>query len=186
MDLKWFKDNIAELKSKKYTLDGEINIACCLGERAHLLVAEIERLQSQLQRSQDAVNGLNRALLTTNEVNAQQVLHWRRKAEEPYACDGIRFIAEERMRQFHAESFSLEHDAHHTKGELAIAGACYAGLSASHADGRDPSEVPSPFSWPWQKRHWKPSSDPIRNLARAGALIAAEIDRLRRGQSSTE
>ena len=27
---------------------------------------------------------------------------------------------------------------------------------------------------------WKPSIDPVRNLAKAGALIAAEIDRLQR------
>jgi hypothetical protein len=31
-------------------------------------------------------------------------------------------------------------------------------------------------------RWWKPSTDPIRNLERAGALIAAEIDRLERAR----
>lgn len=33
--------------------------------------------------------------------------------------------------------------------------------------------------WPWAVRWWKPK-DPIRDLVRAGALIAAEIDRLQR------
>ena len=32
--------------------------------------------------------------------------------------------------------------------------------------------------WPWDKKWWKPSDDPIKNLIKAGALIAAEIDRL--------
>jgi hypothetical protein len=32
--------------------------------------------------------------------------------------------------------------------------------------------------WPWNDDDWKPSPDPIRNLVKAGALIAAEIDRL--------
>jgi hypothetical protein len=37
-----------------------------------------------------------------------------------------------------------------------------------------------PSSWPWDYDWWKPSDDPIRNLTKAGALIAAEIDRLNR------
>lgn len=32
--------------------------------------------------------------------------------------------------------------------------------------------------WPWDNKWWKPSDDPIKNLIKAGALIAAEIDRL--------
>ncbi len=34
--------------------------------------------------------------------------------------------------------------------------------------------------WPWPEP-WAPSNDPIRNLVQAGALIAAEIDRLQGG-----
>ena len=37
-----------------------------------------------------------------------------------------------------------------------------------------------PDSWPWALGWWKPGTDPIRNLEKAGALIAAEIDRLLR------
>lgn len=36
------------------------------------------------------------------------------------------------------------------------------------------------MGWPFNRKEWKPSSDPIRNLVKAGALIAAEIDRLHR------
>lgn len=44
-----------------------------------------------------------------------------------------------------------------------------------------PGETPDRSSdWPWHSSWWKPSDDPIRNLVKAGALIAAEIDRLQR------
>ena len=33
-------------------------------------------------------------------------------------------------------------------------------------------------SWPWDFKWWKPSDDPVKDLIKAGALIAAEIDRL--------
>lgn len=37
-----------------------------------------------------------------------------------------------------------------------------------------------PNGWPWPVESWKPSPEPARNLEKAGALIAAEIDRLER------
>lgn len=36
----------------------------------------------------------------------------------------------------------------------------------------------APDRWPWAPEAWKPDPDPVRNLVKAGALIAAEIDRL--------
>lgn len=42
--------------------------------------------------------------------------------------------------------------------------------------------VPSDGEWPFDAEWWKPSNDPVRNLVKAGALIAAEIDRLLRAQ----
>jgi hypothetical protein len=36
-----------------------------------------------------------------------------------------------------------------------------------------------PIDWPWQPQDWKPGPDRIRELVKAGALVAAEIDRLR-------
>lgn len=47
--------------------------------------------------------------------------------------------------------------------------------------GRNPDgSVKMPDGWPFGQDWWKPSNDPIRNLVKAGALIAAEIDRLHR------
>lgn len=89
---------------------------------------------------------------------------------------GIELIAAERQRQVEKEGWTPEHDAEHTWGELAIAAACYA---LHHTDGK----VNNPHTtnlngWPWADMWWKPSEDKIKNLVRAGALIAAEIDRL--------
>lgn len=84
---------------------------------------------------------------------------------------GAELIAAERERQITAEGWTAAHDDTHDRGALVEAAVCYA-LSGT---GR---RVPS--LWPWDATWWKPSKDPVRNLVRAGALIAAEIDRLQR------
>ena len=39
----------------------------------------------------------------------------------------------------------------------------------------------APYLWPWRPSWWKPTPDDrVRELVKTGALIAAEIDRLRR------
>lgn len=88
--------------------------------------------------------------------------------------DGIQLIAAERARQISQEGWTPEHDATHINKELSKAAAAYA-LNA-HA-GED---ALIPACWPWSQKWWKPSDDPVRNLVKAGALIAAEIDRLQR------
>lgn len=82
-------------------------------------------------------------------------------------------IAAERQRQIEAEGWTPEHDDQHAHNELALAALAYAYCAAfEHGAGT----VQAPY-WPWLPRWWKPSDDPIRNLEKAGALIAAEIDR---------
>ena len=101
---------------------------------------------------------------------------------------GVELIAVERKRQIEAEGWTPEHDDGHTEGELVEAAIRYAYEGIRR--GLDPSEV-TDFNlpkWPWDRASWKPSAtrgvirrpDAIRNLAKAGALIAAEIDRLQR------
>jgi hypothetical protein len=58
-------------------------------------------------------------------------------------------------------------------GELIDAAICYA------KDGPQLRHDGAPEKWPWSLSWWKPKGR-IRNLERAGALIAAEIDRLDR------
>lgn len=93
---------------------------------------------------------------------------------------GTDLITKERQRQIEGEGWTAEHDDSLGDGELAQAGGCYAikaaeelGLSISKAYLRWPS------AWPFDEEDYKPT-EPLRQLVKAGALIAAEIDRLHR------
>lgn len=108
-------------------------------------------------------------------------------------CLSIQLIGQERLRQIDRYGWTPAHDDSHVNGELTRAAIGYAmfGLwRAIDPDGTDvvPGEVPSEFEneWPWDERWWKPSDDPVRNLVKAGALIAAEIDRLVRLEAQRE
>ena len=102
---------------------------------------------------------------------------------------GIEIIAEERRRQIEEEGWTAEHDdTQNGFGELADAAACYAMHAADIACGPDCVLTSDPAGcWPWEDcEWWKPSANPIRDLAKAGALIAAEIDRIQRIPRHTE
>ena len=87
----------------------------------------------------------------------------------------IELIQEERQRQIDEEHFSQDSDRKHLFGELAMGAAAYAlpyHARLFKADG-------TPFCWPFGNDRWKPvPSDRKRELIKAGAMIAAEIDRL--------
>lgn len=87
--------------------------------------------------------------------------------------NGAQLIAQERRRQVRVEGWKSEHDDLHRRGELGRAARCYARPTVK-ADSDVPAE------WPWETEWWKPSNDKVKNLIRSGALIAAEIDRIRR------
>lgn len=97
--------------------------------------------------------------------------------------NGIELIAAERQRQIDGEGWTLEHDDKQAYGALAKAGVSYASLAVAQLGGRVRALALGAchiWRWPWSSEWWKPSNDPIRNLVKAGALIAAEIDRLQR------
>jgi len=96
--------------------------------------------------------------------------------------DGTRIIAAERNRQITDEHRDAAHDDSHSKGELLKAALAYSEAALANLTGG--ATVTGYRSWPWDKDSWKPSDDPIVNLAKAGALIAAEIDRLVRKSAS--
>lgn len=87
---------------------------------------------------------------------------------------GVTAIAVERRRQIEGEKFDPQADLQYTNNELASAASCYVWLAAREADSE---LVPCPPTWPWARAWWKPK-DRRSNLVRAGALIAAELDRL--------
>lgn len=109
----------------------------------------------------------------------------------------IDLISAERRRQVTEEGYDAEHDDTHEDGQLAIAAACYAAPLRIYTKNKTSSgsfvfmdpfpptwidkrfgkknplgEVPSPGKYSRKKR--------LQLLVKAGALIAAEIDRLLR------
>ncbi|MDD5484219.1 MAG: hypothetical protein PHP98_11320 [Kiritimatiellae bacterium] len=92
---------------------------------------------------------------------------------------GIELIAEERKRQVEEEGWKAEHDAAHIGGELARAAACYALPQVMSLQSELISVVVDRgVFWPWSIKCFKPTKDDrVRELQKAGALIAAEIDR---------
>jgi hypothetical protein len=114
---------------------------------------------------------------------------------------GIDSIAAERERQVTEEGWTADHDDTHGAGELAWAAACYAAPERilRHHEGANGSHG---FVEPWptethrQTRYaddfgsyrvgWpRPDCSRIEQLAKAGALIAAEIDRLERADAQS-
>lgn len=97
----------------------------------------------------------------------------------PDADAAVQIVAE-RERQVTAEGWTPEHDEHHDPGVLAQAGALYALQHATYQDrpwAADPENgYPAPRLWPFDAEWWKPT-DRLRDLVRAGALVAAEADR---------
>lgn len=78
---------------------------------------------------------------------------------------GAELIAAERQRQIDVEGWTPEHDAGYRNDDLTNAARAYL--------------EQSPRVWPWALFHYKPTPDDrVRELTKAGALIAAEIDRL--------
>lgn len=101
---------------------------------------------------------------------------------------GIERIAAERQRQITEENWSAEHDDKHDAEELARAAAMYAlPDNLRFADGKDSFYG---TVWPWEPQWFKGAPKTglplnllhsrIRELEKAGALIAAEIDRIQR------
>jgi hypothetical protein len=114
---------------------------------------------------------------------------------------GIELIAEERNRQVEEEGYTLEHDDEHEDGEIAKAAACYAAPEPIY-EKRETAVgtlIADPFPW----GHWvsgrsvedrdsfvphttymvKQNKSRLRQLTIAGALIAAEIDRIQRSKT---
>jgi hypothetical protein len=111
---------------------------------------------------------------------------------------GVEIIAEERSRQIEVEGFEADRDAAYSRGELVLAAICYASpetvyIERRFTNNRIQFDDPWPSSWnrSWDKAGKGPNgsrypcnpfyvskADALRRLAKAGALIAAEIDRI--------
>lgn len=87
--------------------------------------------------------------------------------------NGVAGIARERVRQVVDEWFGAVHDSAHTDGELALAAAAYALMSRDSYSEIAFSIWPFEAMWLKTEKHSR-----IKKLVIAGALIAAEIDRI--------
>ena len=88
---------------------------------------------------------------------------------------GIQLIAQERKEQIEKHNWSLDHDDEHDSGELAVIAAT---LAVAHTDACvvDPLERGTGDNcWGLEE---KLKDDNIHRLKVAGALIAAELDRI--------
>lgn len=121
-------------------------------------------------------------------VNLIRNPNLRRLVEDGLREDGVGVIAKERAAHATREGWTPEHDDEHDRGELAQAAACYALPPGRNDDGVTDTEVLE--LWPWGREWWKPGDGStegrIGELAKAGALIAAEIDRLKRAQARAQ
>ena len=101
---------------------------------------------------------------------------------------GIELIAEERQRQIEVEGWTKEHDVQHKDCELAKAAICYADPKKYYYQANRTLNIRVPNHTFWPKQwdiHWFKPTDRVRDLIKAGALIAAEIDRLQTENNKT-
>jgi hypothetical protein len=93
--------------------------------------------------------------------------------------DAIDHFRRERQNQVLNHMYDDKHDAAHDKGELVSAALCYATAAKQLVAGFPLSLVEKvPSSWPFQAETWRPTQVARTNLRKAGALLAAEWDRL--------
>lgn len=91
---------------------------------------------------------------------------------------GAELISEERKRQIEEEGYDEFMDSFRKPNDLTKASICY--LKANLMPFGDIIE-----DFPWDSLFFTPK-DKLRNLVRAGALIAAEIDKFLKESEETE
>lgn len=134
-----------------------------------------------MREGEDSVASTSSRTAATHESQSEQ-------------SSGVELIAAERARQMQQEGWTPAHDDDHGDNELLRGAACYVWAArqaalplgermsfwdVTYPDQRGTRAWPVP-SWPWEACWWKPTTDSVRNLVKAGALIAAEIDRMQR------
>lgn len=92
---------------------------------------------------------------------------------KPKKLSGFELIAIERKRQVEELGYDYSNDELYSNNELAQAGIYY----ALRHDDREELDALMSGNWPWDQKYWKPTpKDRVRELVKAGALIAAQID----------
>lgn len=87
---------------------------------------------------------------------------------------GVDAIDKARTRQVIEKGYTPEHDDQHDPADLVAAGLAYTQYTFGILANVD-YDTP-PYDWPWDPEEWSPEDDPKKNLAKAGALLAAGFD----------
>jgi hypothetical protein len=156
-------DYMTEIERAKAAIDQAMNDAKSLADKLPDGLAKVTALT-----------------LVSQLVSASVILSIRRpavpcrldfvltEAPEPangYMRQAVNAVLEERLRQIEKEGWTPEHDQEHTGNELAKAAACYA--------------VGQPVQG-WWPGHWEfKEANQRRMLVKAGALILAELERVK-------
>lgn len=132
--------------------------------------AFVDKVDAGQARSARSYAAFKEALAIPDEV--------RTDSYEPTRAATARIVAE-RIRQLTDEGRTPAWDDRHTTGGMARAAACYAVSGGARTMDSEVREAVDDW-WPWDRDAFKPSSDRMRDLERAGALILAEMERLAR------
>lgn len=96
---------------------------------------------------------------------------------------GTELIAIERKRQIEELGYDYTNDALYQDSQLSNAAICYAMTPDVRELENEEGASLDIALWPWDKQYWKPTpEDRIKELVKAGALIAAQIDYLQNNQ----
>lgn len=149
---------------------------------------------------ENAVNSVAGRVLTSYQANANQArttfgkltltadIDCMHRAMLAEVGRGAMAILEERSRQTHEEGFDAKRDSQYPYGILGAAGLCYGAYAISSPSLRNATRLWAqdghpPGQWPWALEWWKPGKDDsensrMREFAKCGALVIAEMDRL--------
>lgn len=156
-------------------------------DKVQLIRQEIERRIKNLEFSleNNCVEKYSKLDILGNITTLESLLQFIEPLQETKKT-GVELIADERQRQIEKEGWTAEHDIQHVCGELTDAAVMYA-MRGYWKKRIDPmivgtEDMPG-IMWPFREDGFKPSTAEwpdcrIRDLVKAGALIAAEIDRL--------
>lgn len=144
----------------------------------HLLfLAEREEKDQLLEEALDAAASVGMHDLV-DRINNALAADTSEMIPSPALVD----VLAERRRQIDLEGYTTERDDQYVNGELSEAAAAYAFWSFTSRLLPPNRKLEPPASWPWDREHWKPTTQ-RHMLVKAGALILAELERLDRQQA---
>jgi hypothetical protein len=177
------REIIAELDRARAKFPGDNVTTLAMAEEAgELATAVFEEPRAAVRKEaiQTAVMAMRVVLDGDATLRLWRAMRGLDPLTEGEHLSGAESIALERHRQVTKEGWTPAHDDGHDEGELAFAAACYALEANAGSNLFDRSRQDALRElWPFNAHWWKPK-DRRSDLVRAGALIAAEIDRLDR------